>query len=74
MSPTPLIVETKGEPEISQLMLAGVRLSGTPFLTTRFRWGYGWPFFRGYQITSDEERTQIEELSAPNIITVDSFF
>lgn len=30
-----------GEPEIAQLMLAGVRVGGTPFLPTQFRWGYG---------------------------------
>ena len=47
-----------GEPEIAELMLAGVRVGGTPYLPTRFRWGYGWPFFRGYKALSDDEQAQ----------------
>ena len=58
-------VQATGEPEIAQLMLAGVRVGGTPFLPTRFRWGYGWPFFRGYQALSTEEEAQINALSTP---------
>ena len=50
-----------GEPEIAELMLVGVRVGGTPYLPTKFRWGYGWPFFRGYKQLSEEERKQIEE-------------
>jgi hypothetical protein len=30
-----------GEPAIAQLMMAGVRVGGTPYLPTEFRWGYG---------------------------------
>lgn len=51
-----------GEPEIASLMLAGVRVGGTPFLPTKFRWGYGWPFLRGYKTLSESELTQIIEL------------
>jgi hypothetical protein len=54
-------VEQVGEPGIAALMLAGVRVGGTPYLPTRFRWGYGWPYFRGYKEVSDEEATQIAE-------------
>ena len=39
-------VVTVGEEEIALLMLAGVRVGGTPFLPTAFRWGYGWPYPR----------------------------
>ena len=49
-----------GEPEISELMLLGVRVGGTPYLPTKFRWGYGWPFFRGYKPVNDAEMKQIE--------------
>jgi len=45
------------------LMLAGVRVGGTPYLPTRFRWGYGWPFFRGYQPLNADELKQIETLN-----------
>lgn len=48
-------VSSIGEPEIASLMLAGVRVGGTPFLPTPFRWGYGWSEFRGYQALSSEE-------------------
>ena len=52
-------VSAVGEPEIARLMLAGVRVGGTPYLPTLFRWGYGWPYPRGYKALSDEERQQI---------------
>nr|WP_255771538.1 FAD-binding oxidoreductase [Microbulbifer guangxiensis] len=53
-----------GEPEIAALMLAGVRVGGTPYLPTRFRWGYGWPFPRGYRPLSEAEWRQVEAVSA----------
>ncbi len=37
-----------GEPLIAELMLAGVRVGGSPYWPTKFRWGYGWPYFHGY--------------------------
>ncbi len=49
-----------GQQEIAQLMLAGVRVGGTPFLPTSFRWGYGWPYPRGYREPSPEEQQQIQ--------------
>lgn len=55
-------VSAVGEPEIARLMLAGVRVGGTPYLPTLFRWGYGWPYPRGYRALSDEEREQINAL------------
>jgi len=33
-------VATVGEKEIAALMLAGVRVGGSPFFPTSFRWGY----------------------------------
>lgn len=50
-----------GEPRIAQIMLAGVRVGGTPYLPTAFRWGYGWPYPRLYKALSDEEKVQITE-------------
>jgi hypothetical protein len=38
-----------GQKDIARLMLAGVRVGGTPVLPTSFRWGYGWPYPRGYR-------------------------
>ncbi len=54
-----------GEPEIALLMLAGVRVGGTPYLPTKFRWGYGWPYFRAYQVLSDEDKLKILQQERP---------
>jgi hypothetical protein len=59
-------VATVGEPEIALLMLTGVRVGGTPYLPTKFRWGYGWPFPRGYKALTDEELLQIEAMEGVN--------
>jgi hypothetical protein len=50
-----------GEPAIAELMLAGVRVGGTPWLPTRFRWAYGWPWGRGYDELSDKEKMQFAD-------------
>lgn len=48
-----------GEPEIAELMLAGVRVGGSPYFPTFYRWGYGWSYPRGYEPLSDDEREQV---------------
>ncbi|MGS0536240.1 hypothetical protein [Pseudoalteromonas sp. SaAl2] len=48
-----------GEPQIAQLMLAGVRVGGSPYFPTSFRWGYGWSYPRWYQALTDDEKAQI---------------
>lgn len=50
-----------GEPEIAKLMLAGVRVGGSPYFPTPYRWGYGWPYRRGYQALSNAERTEVKQ-------------
>lgn len=55
-------VKSVGEPQIAQLMLAGVRVGGSPFFPTSFRWGYGWSYPRWYQALTDDEKTQVEKL------------
>jgi len=61
-------VAKAGEPTIASLMLQGVRAGGSPSLPTTYRWGYGWPFGRGYQALTDEDllqvKTQLEALHA----------
>ncbi len=52
-----------GEEVVSLLMLTGVRVGGTPFLPTTFRWGYGWPYPRAYGELSDKEKSQISNSS-----------
>lgn len=55
-------VAEAGEGEIAMLMLAGVRVGGTPFLPTTFRWGYGWPYPRFYGGLTDDEKEQVEKM------------
>jgi len=50
-----------GEPTIAALMLAGVRVGGTPYLPTSFRWGYGWPYLRTYKPLSQAEHEQVKQ-------------
>lgn len=57
-------VSQVGEPIIAALMLAGVRVGGTPYFPTSFRWGYGWSYPRLYGALSLEELAQVEKLSA----------
>jgi len=44
-------------------MLAGVRIGGTPYLPTKFRWAYGWPYPRGYTALSNDDISQINALT-----------
>ncbi|WP_317931814.1 hypothetical protein [Halioxenophilus sp. WMMB6] len=50
-----------GEPEIAELMLAGVRVGGSPYWPTQFRWGYGWSYPRGYRALTDQELAEIAD-------------
>ncbi len=59
-----MCVSQVGEPTIAALMLAGVRVGGTPYLPTSFRWGYGWSYPRLYGVLSAEELNQVTRLSA----------
>lgn len=52
-----------GEPEVALLMLAGVRVGGTPYLPTAFRWGYGWSYPRFYGPLDQEELSMVKKLS-----------
>jgi hypothetical protein len=54
-------VSQVGEPEIAALMLAGVRVGGSPYYPTPYRWGYGWPYPRGYGALSKEEKQEVRE-------------
>lgn len=66
------------EPHIAKLMRRGVRVGGSPYLPLPFRWGYGWPYGRGYQPISVEERVLADKLleerdhSLPTASTVET--
>jgi hypothetical protein len=48
-----------GEEAIALLMLAGVRVGGTPLLPTKFRWGYGWSYPKSYGELTEAELQQV---------------
>lgn len=50
-----------GEPDIADLMLAGVRIGGSPLFPTPYRWGYGWPYPRGYKNLTAGERQEVKQ-------------
>ena len=54
-------VQSVGEPAIADLMLAGVRVGGSPWWPTTFRWGYGWPYTNGYKELTPDEQEQVNK-------------
>ena len=52
----------KDQSLVGNIMFLGVRVGGSPFWPTRFRWGYGWPYGRGYQPLSKAELRQVNAL------------
>ncbi|MES2624378.1 MAG: hypothetical protein V4628_03810 [Pseudomonadota bacterium] len=48
-----------GESEVATMMLIGVRVGGSPYWPTRFRWGYGWPWPRSYGSLTPAELEQV---------------
>lgn len=54
-------VAAVGEPDIAAVMLAGVRVGGSPYFPTPYRWGYGWSYPRGYQPVSTDEKLEVKK-------------
>ena len=50
-----------GESNVAKIMLAGVRVGGSPYWPTPYRWGYGWPYLRGYSKLTAVEKQQIQQ-------------
>lgn len=48
-----------GKPGIASVMLNGVRAGGSPYFPTDYRWGYGWPYLRGYKALSPQDKQQV---------------
>ncbi|MDC0566569.1 hypothetical protein OAP01_00935 [Akkermansiaceae bacterium] len=57
-------IRCKGKPVIAQLAYVGVRVGGTPWLPTPWRWGFGWHEFpRGYRPVSLDEWLMIKKIT-----------
>jgi hypothetical protein len=58
------VLAASHNPQLADLMFAGVRAGGGPSFFTPYRWGYGWSFGRGYQPLSPAEEAQSSSLRA----------
>jgi protein tyrosine phosphatase (PTP) superfamily phosphohydrolase (DUF442 family) len=46
--------------QLAEAMYLGVRAGGHPAFPTWYRWGYGWPYGRGYAPLTAQERTEVD--------------
>jgi len=47
---------------LASAMYEGVRLGGSPYFLTWYRWGYGWSFDRKYAVLTKAERESADRL------------
>ena len=65
------VLERSSRPPLAALMYCGVRLGGTPWLPTGFRWAYGWGYGRGYAALTPDEQEQAAQKLAANPLAPD---
>jgi len=53
-------VKKTGQEKIARLMHQGVRLGGAPWWPAPYRWGYGWPYLRGYKPLTQQEKQSVQ--------------
>lgn len=56
------VLDKTGDSRLADAMYQGVRIGGSPYFYNWYRWGYGWPFDRGYQELSAEEKRNAQTL------------
>lgn len=61
-------VSATGAKTIANLMWLGVRVGGSPYLPTSFRWGYGWPYPRGYVALDGAMREMVAGLLGDELV------
>jgi hypothetical protein len=54
------VLARTNDPQLAETMYLGARVGGHPAFPTWYRWGYGWPYGRGYQPLSAVERLQVK--------------
>lgn len=54
------IVQRTGNPALAETIYLGTHAGGHPVFPIWYRWGYGWPYGRGYQPLSKSERGQVQ--------------
>ena len=55
------VLSKTGNKELAEIMFLGVRLGGSPYFYTWYRWGYGWGYDRLYEPLTDKEKSQVAE-------------
>lgn len=55
------VLELTGDQQLAETMYLGARAGGHPAFPIWYRWGYGWPYGRGYQPLSEVEKLQVQE-------------
>ncbi len=55
------VSEKSGSPALGLAYYLGVRVGGSPYFNTEYRWGYGWDYGRGYEKMSSNEEDMAEE-------------
>ena len=56
------VQKTSGSALLANVLFTGVRIGGSPYLPTWFRWGYGWPFGRPYGLLTPQEEALASSL------------
>ncbi len=51
-----------GNRSLAETMFLGVRAGGGPQVNTPYRWGYGWPYGRGYRALTEAEAAEAQGL------------
>jgi hypothetical protein len=54
------VFEETGDEALSETVFNGVRLGGSPYFYSWYRWGYGWSFERKYGPLTPEEEADAE--------------
>ena len=57
-------VDQAQDAALAELMYLGVRTGGGPCWPTSYRWGYGWPYGRGYRPLTEDERELADRILA----------
>lgn len=55
------VLDRTNDRALAETMFRGVRAGGHPAFPTWYRWGYGWPYGRGYKPLSDAEKQRVRE-------------
>ena len=55
------VLAKTGDEALANLMFEGIRMGGSPYFNTWYRWGYGWSFDRKYRHLSEAELKIAEE-------------